>query len=84
MVTEIVWSEGDFLQNVEKALAADSAVLVDLSGVARVNAAALATLATVAAAAEQKNVRLTLKGVNVDVYKVLKLMKLSSRFEFVN
>lgn len=34
--------------------------------------------------ADEKNVRVTLHGVNVDVYKVLKLLKLTSRFTFLS
>jgi hypothetical protein len=34
--------------------------------------------------ADDKAVRIVLRGVNVDVYKVLKLVKLAHRFSFVN
>ena len=34
--------------------------------------------------AADKGVRVVLRGVNVGVYKVLKLVKLASRFSFVN
>ena len=34
--------------------------------------------------AEEKSVKATVRGVNVDVYKVLKLARLSSRFSVVN
>ena len=34
--------------------------------------------------ADEKAVKIVLRGVNVDVYKVLKLVKLSPRFNFVN
>jgi anti-anti-sigma regulatory factor len=33
--------------------------------------------------ADEKGIKVALRGVNVDVYKVLKLVKLSSRFAFV-
>jgi hypothetical protein len=34
--------------------------------------------------ADEKAVKVVLRGVNVDVYKVLKLVKLTQRFSFVN
>ena len=34
--------------------------------------------------ADAKTVKVVLRGVNVDVYKVLKLVKLTPRFSFVN
>ena len=33
--------------------------------------------------ADEKGVKVVLRGVNVDVYKVLKLVKLASRFSFL-
>jgi anti-anti-sigma regulatory factor len=33
---------------------------------------------------DEKGVKVVLRGVNVDVYKVLKLVKLTQRFSFVN
>jgi anti-anti-sigma regulatory factor len=57
-------------------------VVLDFSSVRRVDASALRALATLADTAAQKNVKLGLRGVNVEVYKVLKLVKLSRRFAF--
>jgi len=37
-----------------------------------------------AARAQEKSVRLVLRGVKVNVYKVLKLVKLAPRFSFLN
>jgi hypothetical protein len=37
-----------------------------------------------AGAADDKGIKVVLRGVNVDIYKVLKLAKLSSRFAFAN
>ena len=34
--------------------------------------------------ADNKGVKVVLRGVNVDVYRVFKLVKLASRFSFVN
>jgi hypothetical protein len=35
-------------------------------------------------AADEKSVKISLQGVNVDVYKVLKLARVTARFSFVN
>ena len=45
---------------------------------------AVAALEHLAALADSKSVRLVLHGLNGDIYKVLKLLKLSQRFSFVN
>jgi anti-anti-sigma regulatory factor len=52
--------------------------------VSRVDPAAVRALEDIARVADEKNVKVVLRGVNVDVYKVLKLMKLTRRFSFVN
>ena len=40
-------------------------------------------LEELASIADDKAVKLVLRGVNVDIYKVLKLVKLTSRFSFL-
>lgn len=73
------------LLELEKSLnRAQGEVVIDLSSVARVDGTALSSLAEFANKAETASVKVTLRGVNVDVYKVLVLMKLTSRFSFVN
>ena len=73
------------LQEVEKSLnRAQGEVVIDLSSVARLDGIALNSLAEFANKAETASVKVILRGVNVDVYKVLVLMKLTSRFSFVN
>lgn len=57
-------------------------VLLDFSSVRRIDAAALRELDTLAGVAEAHSVKVGLRGVNVDIYKVLKLVKLASRFSF--
>lgn len=59
-------------------------MLLDLSAVQRIDPAGLRAIENLAAAAEQKDVKVTLRGVNVGVYKVLKLARLTGRFSFVN
>jgi anti-anti-sigma regulatory factor len=48
-------------------------VILDLSSVRRIDARELRAFQNLAAQAAAKSVKLTLRGVNVDIYKVLKL-----------
>ena len=57
---------------------------LDFSSVRRLDASALRALEDLARIADEKAVKVVLRGVNVDVYKVLTLVKLTSRFSFVN
>ena len=50
----------------------------------RIDSSALRALEEFARIADEKAVKVVLRGVNVDVYKVLKLVKLTRRFSFVN
>ena len=58
--------------------------VLDFSSVRRVDASALRAMKEFVRIADEKTVKVVLRGVNVDVYKVLKLVKLSQRFSFVN
>lgn len=58
--------------------------IVDFSSVRRIDSSALQALEEFARIAEDKTVKIVLRGVSVDVYKVLKLVKLAHRFSFVN
>jgi anti-anti-sigma regulatory factor len=60
----------------------DGEVVLDFSSVNRVDVSAVRTLEQLADAADGREIRLTLRGVNVDIYKVLKLTKLTRRFSF--
>ena len=73
------------LQEVTKKLdsAAGEAVL-DFSAVRRIDPGVLRALEELADMADEKSVKVVLRGANVDVYKVLKLVKLTRRFSFVN
>jgi len=59
-------------------------MVLDFSCVRRIDPGAVRALEELAAIADEKAVKVGLNGVNVDVYKVLKLVKLASRFFFVN
>jgi anti-anti-sigma regulatory factor len=71
-------------QAAEKLDGAEGELALDFSSVRRVQPSALAALEKLASIAESKTVKVGLRGVNVDVYKVLKLSKLTGRFTFVN
>ncbi len=58
-------------------------VALDFSAVRRIDSAGLQALTALADKAQQLAVHIVLCGVNVDVYKVLKLMKLAARFSFL-
>lgn len=63
---------------------AQGEAVLDFWSIRRIDSAAVQALEDFARAADDKNVRVVLRGVNVDVYKVLKLVKLTQRFSFVN
>jgi anti-anti-sigma regulatory factor len=68
----------------EKLNGVDGEVALDFSSVRRVDASALRAMEEFAGIADDKGVKVVLRGVNVAVYRVLKLVKLGSRFSFVS
>ncbi len=62
---------------------ADGEVVLDFSSVRRLDPAALKAMEDLAGLADEKAVKLALRGVDVDVYKVLKLVELAPRFSFL-
>jgi anti-anti-sigma regulatory factor len=68
----------------EKLDTANGQMVLDFSAVRWVNPAALSAMEELAGIADGKGVKLALRGVNIDVYKVLKLAKLASRFSFLS
>ena len=58
--------------------------VLDFSAVRRIDSSSLRGLEEFVRIADEKAVKVVLRGVNVDVYKVLKLVKLTGRFSFVN
>jgi anti-anti-sigma regulatory factor len=68
----------------EKLGGVEGEVALDFSSVQRIDAIALSAMAEFADIADSKGVKVVLRGVNVGVYKVLKLVKLASRFSFVS
>lgn len=71
------------LQEADKKLdQAESEVILDFTSVRRVDAKALQELQRLADRADAKAIKFGLRGVNINIYKVLKLMKLAPRFWF--
>jgi anti-anti-sigma regulatory factor len=68
----------------EKLDSAEGELFLDFSSVRRIDSSALRAMEEFARIADEKAVKVVLRGVNVDVYKVLKLVKLTQRFSFVN
>jgi len=58
-------------------------VLLDASSLRRIDPAALKAMEEFAGLADEKGIKVVLRSVNVDVYKVFTLTKLTSRFAFV-
>jgi anti-anti-sigma regulatory factor len=72
-------------ESLQRALeGAGESLVLDFSSIARVDASALRALEKLADEAAAKNIEVVLRGVNVDVYKVLKLARLTRRFSFKN
>lgn len=91
MTTIVDWHKVDgervaqaLQQTQEKLNGAEGQVLLDFSAVKRIDPSGLNAIEDFANATEQKSVKVALRGVNVDVYKVLKLARLTARFSFVN
>jgi anti-anti-sigma regulatory factor len=59
-------------------------LILDFASVRRIDSAGLRAMENLIRAAEEKAVKVCLRGVDVSVYKVLKLMKLAPRVSFMN
>jgi anti-anti-sigma regulatory factor len=57
-------------------------IVVDFASVQRIDLDALRAMEGLASAADENSATVVLVGVSVEVYKVLKLMKLASRFSY--
>jgi len=68
----------------EKLDGTEGEAALDFSTVRRIDSRAVRAIEELARLADEKNVKVVLRGVNVNVYKVLKLVKLTGRFSFVN
>lgn len=68
----------------EKLDGAEGELALDFSSVIRIDSNAVQALEELARHADAKSVKVVLRGVNVDVYKVFKLVGLTRRFSFVD
>jgi len=57
---------------------------LDFSSVSRIDARALQALEEFARIAHEKGIKVVIRGASVDIYKVLKLVKLERSFSFVS
>ena len=67
----------------EKLDGSQEETVLDFSSVARIDPGAVRAMEELAAHAEQRTIRVGLRGVNVHIYKVLKLAELAPRFSFL-
>ncbi len=75
---------GALQEALEKLDGGEGEVVLDFSSVHRIDPSALRAMENLAGTAGDKAAKVVLRGVHVDVYKVLKLMKLTPRFSFLN
>jgi anti-anti-sigma regulatory factor len=91
MAMTTVWLKIDEERTVQALLEAvgrlgsiEGEVTLDFTSVRRVDPSALRVMEEFVGIADDKGVKVVLCGVSVGVYKVLKLVKLASRFSFAN
>jgi anti-anti-sigma regulatory factor len=89
MATNDVWVKVDgervvqaFEEAGEKLADAPAEVVLDFSSVLRIDPSALRAINDFAARVDGKTTQIILTSVNINIYKVLKLMKLTPRFAF--
>lgn len=62
---------------------AQGEMILDFSDVIRIGPGDLRQMEKLAGLADDRVIKVGLRGVNIDIYKVLKLMKLAPRFSFL-
>ena len=78
MTTNAEWIQ----EVVEKVNHAEGEVVLDFSAVQRIDSNAVKALEELAGLADGRSVKVVLRAVNMDIYRVLKLLKLTRRFSF--
>lgn len=76
--------EGKLCKALERLDKVDGEMNLDFSALRRIDAEGLRAMEELAGLAESKKIKLVLRAVNPDVYKVLKLRKLASRFSYLD
>jgi anti-anti-sigma regulatory factor len=72
------------LLQAEESLVPEQELALDFSGVTRIDSAGVEGLQGLAHRTEDQKTKVALRGVNVNVYKTLKLARLTPRFSFEN
>jgi anti-anti-sigma regulatory factor len=78
MTTNTLWIQ----EAVEKVNGAESEVILDFSAVLRIDGNAVRAMEELAGLADERSVKVVLKAVNPDIYRVLKQLRLAQRFSF--
>jgi anti-anti-sigma factor len=71
----------EVLRNLETA---ETEIMLDFSAVHRMDASALRALQQLADAAEEKKIKVVLRGISAEVYRVLRLLDAAQRFSLAN
>ena len=79
MTTQAVWIQ----EAVDKLNSGEKEVILDFSSVLRIDGNAVSAIEKLAGLADEKSVKVVLRAVNVDIYRVLKQLKLTQRFTFL-
>ncbi len=75
----------DSLRDAQQKLnAVEGEQVLDMSSVRQVDVKGMAALQELMSVAEEKKLKLILRGVNIDVYRVLKLTRAADRLAFIN
>jgi len=69
---------------VEKVNSAEGQVVLDFSSVLRIDPNVVRAMGELADLAGGRSVKVVLRAVNTDIYKVLKLVRLTERFSFLS
>jgi anti-anti-sigma regulatory factor len=68
---------------VEKLQGAEGELVLDFSSVMKIDAAAAGAMEELADLADRQSASVALRGVNIAIYRALKLLKLAPRFSFL-
>lgn len=79
--TRVAAALQEALRNLETA---EAEIMLDFSAVHRMDAGALRALQQLADAAEEKKIKVVLRGISAEVYRVLRLLDAAQRFSFAN
>ena len=78
MTTNALWID----DAVQKIKGGEQEVILDFSAVPRIDGTVVRALEDLAGLADERSARVVLRSVNVDIYRVLKQLKLTERFTF--